>query len=61
MNTTDRLSKTEPDFQGSICRSAIDFRSARAAVTVVTLFLLNLPDDKIVQLQNAFIIKYPPQ
>lgn len=61
MNTTDSLSKTEPDFQDSICGSAIDFRSARAAVTVVTLFLLNLPNDKIVQLQNAFIIKYPPQ
>lgn len=37
------------------------FRSVRAAVTVVTLFLLNLPNDKIVQLQNAFTIKYAPQ
>ena len=38
-----------------------DFRSVRAAVTVVTLFLLNLPNDKIVQLQNALTIKYAPQ
>ena len=44
-----------------LCYWPSRFLDLRAAVTVVTLFLLNLPDDKIAQLQNAFIIKYAPQ